>query len=270
MPEGSTANYSVRDEIREFWSERAATFDESVGHEIFSEAERRGWHRLIRKHLGEGRGRDALDLASGTGVISHLMHDAGFRVTGMDWSEPMLAQARAKARTRKADIRFLMGDAERTMESRGSYDIIVNRHLVWTLVDPAAAAVEWFALLKPGGKLLVIDGNMGKTTWVAWLRAALTRITGRSFDQPHMSPEMLARHAAIRSRVHFSDTMPAEAIVALLEAAGFVDVVIDRHLWNIHLAQARKMPFLRALERLAQDRFAICATRPQLQADPVS
>jgi hypothetical protein len=35
-------NYSIRDEIREFWSERAATFDQSVGHEVFSEAERRG------------------------------------------------------------------------------------------------------------------------------------------------------------------------------------------------------------------------------------
>jgi ubiquinone/menaquinone biosynthesis C-methylase UbiE len=268
--EGASPNFSIRDEIREFWSERAATFDESVGHEIFSEAERRGWHRLIRKHLGEGRGRAALDLASGTGVISHLMHDAGFRVTGIDWSEPMLARARDKARARKADIRFLIGDAERTMEPRGSYDVIVNRHLVWTLVDPAAACTEWFALLKPGGKLLVIDGNMGKTTWVAGLRAALTRLTGRSFDQPRMSPEMLARHAAIRSRVHFSDAMPGEAVAALLEAAGFVDVVIDRRLSDIHLAQARKMPLLRALERLAQDRFAICATRPHLRADPVS
>lgn len=266
--EGASSNFSIRDEIREFWSERAATFDESVGHEIFSEAERRGWHRLIRKHLGAGKGRAALDLASGTGVISHLMHDLGFQVTGMDWSEPMLAQARAKARARKADIRFLTGDAERTMEPRGRYDVIVNRHLVWTLVDPAAAFAEWFALLKPGGRLLIVDGDLGKTTWVAGLRAALTRITGRSFEQPQMSPEMLARHASIRARVHFSDRMPGEAVAALLEAAGFVDVVIDRRLSDIHFAQARKMPLLRALERLAQDRFAVCATRPPLQADP--
>ena len=95
------ANYSIRDEIRDFWSERAATFDQSVGHEIFSEAERKGWHSLIRKHLGEGQGRAALDLASGTGVISHLMHDMGFAVTGADWSEAMLEQARAKAKKRE-------------------------------------------------------------------------------------------------------------------------------------------------------------------------
>ena len=119
-------NYSIRDEIREFWSERAATFDQSVGHEIFSESERAGWHELIRKHLGEGRGRAALDLASGTGVISHLMHDMGFAVTGADWSEAMLEQARAKAKKRSADIRFIMRDAERTAEPRASYDVITK------------------------------------------------------------------------------------------------------------------------------------------------
>src|SRR5690606_29504660 len=129
------ANYSIRDEIRDFWSARAATFDQSVGHEIFSEAERRGWHRLIRKHLGEGGGRKALDLACGTAVISHLMNDLGFSVTGLDWSEAMLEQARAKAGKRGADIRFVMRDAENTMEPRESVDVITNRHLVWTLVD---------------------------------------------------------------------------------------------------------------------------------------
>ena len=43
-----------------------------------------------------------LDLASGTGVISHLMNDMGFVVTGLDWSEAMLAQARAKAKKRRS------------------------------------------------------------------------------------------------------------------------------------------------------------------------
>ncbi|RVP00226.1 SAM-dependent methyltransferase, partial [Sinorhizobium meliloti] len=62
-------NYDLRDEIKAYWSERAATFDLSPGHEIFSEEERAAWHRLIRRHLGEGAGRSALDLASGTGVV---------------------------------------------------------------------------------------------------------------------------------------------------------------------------------------------------------
>ncbi len=256
------SNYSIRDEIRDFWSERAATFDESVGHEIFSEEERKGWQRLIRKHLGDGTGRAALDLACGTAVISHLMNDVGFKVTGLDWSDAMLGQARAKAKKRGADIRFVSGDAENTMEPKNSYDVITNRHLVWTLVDPPAAFAEWFSVLKPGGKVLILDGNMGKETWVKGLQKFWSRITGKPAAS-HMTPAMAARHQNIRSCVYFSDAMPAEAVVDLLTKAGFVNIVVDRKLSDIHWAQARKMPFLRGLERMVQERFAICAMKPE-------
>jgi ubiquinone/menaquinone biosynthesis C-methylase UbiE len=255
-------NYSLRDEIRDFWSQRAATFDQSVGHEIFSEAERRAWHRLISRHLGPGEGRAALDLACGTAVISHLMHDLGYRITGLDWSEAMLEQARAKAQKRGTDIRFIMRDAENTLEPRESADVIITRHLVWTLVDPQAAFAEWFAVLKPGGKLLVVDGNLGHKTWVSRLHERVDRLTGRAAPA-HMSPDQMARHRSIRSRVYFRDEMRAEAVVGLLLAQGFVDPVVDRGMFDIHLAQARKMNSLwRALERLASDRFAICVTKP--------
>lgn len=257
MPDAGV-NYSIRDEIREFWSERAATFDQSVGHEIFSDAERRGWHKLLRKHLGDGHERAALDLASGTGVISHLLHDIGFTVTGLDWSEAMLEQSRNKARARGADIRFIMRDAENTAEPRASYDVITNRHLVWTLVDAPAAFAEWFALLKPGGRLLIVDGNMGKKSWVTRLRARL----GISPDRARLSNGMSERLQNIRTQVYFSGEMPAEKVVAALLEAGFVDPVIDRDLGAIHWPQARKMPFWRALERLTQDRYAICVSKP--------
>ncbi|WDR06314.1 hypothetical protein PSQ90_02280 [Devosia rhodophyticola] len=48
----------------------------------------------------------------------------------------------------------------------------------------------------------------------------------------------------------------------LLLEAGFANPVIDRKLGAIHWAQARKMRPLQGLERLAQDRYAICVTKP--------
>jgi ubiquinone/menaquinone biosynthesis C-methylase UbiE len=259
----NASNYSIRDEIREYWSERAATFDQSVGHEIFSDAERRGWHRLFRKHLGSGEGRAALDLACGTAVVSHLLDDLGFRVTGADWSESMLERARAKAVQRKTDIRFVMRDVENTMEPAESYDVITNRHLVWTLVDPAACFAEWFRLLKPGGKLLILDVDPGRKGWGGRLQGLWAKVSGRPRAAGgDADPAMAARMRHIREQVHFARSMPSDAVVAMLGRAGFVDPVVDRSLYDIRLAQARKMGFLRALDRLTQDRFAICVTKP--------
>jgi ubiquinone/menaquinone biosynthesis C-methylase UbiE len=261
------SNLDLRDEIKAYWSQRAETFDSQPGHEIFSEEERAAWHALLRRHLGEGSGRAALDLACGTAVVSHLLDDLGFRVTGMDWAEPMLERARAKAVQRGRQIRFYLGDAENTMEPEESYDVITNRHLVWTLVDPRAAFREWHRLLKPAGRLLVVDGDFVNPGPVAKavrrLSALLARIgidvTGAAHGPS--KGEMAATHQSILARVHFSKGARAEAVVELLKEAGFSKVTIDTDMRAIHRTQRKNFSFLKGLERATQHRYAICAEK---------
>ncbi|NTF34586.1 class I SAM-dependent methyltransferase [Rhizobium skierniewicense] len=260
-------NFGLRDEIKAYWSARAATFDLSPGHEIFSEDERAAWHRLVEKHLGRGEGKSALDLASGTGVISHLMDDLGYRVTGLDWSEQMLEQARAKARNRNRNISFRMGDAENTMEPEGSYDVIINRHLVWTLVDPKAAFREWLRVLKPGGRVLIVDGDFVNVSFAEKLLKNLAaKLLAWGVFKPeavHMPADMAGTHNSILSRVYFSQGARAEAVAALLREAGFESVVIDTGLRDIHKTQAKNWNFLKAAARGIQHRYAICARKPE-------
>ncbi|TKT76146.1 class I SAM-dependent methyltransferase [Aquamicrobium sp. LC103] len=259
-------NYGLRDEIKTYWSARAATFDLSPGHEIFSETEREAWRRLVLKHLGEGQGRDALDLASGTGVFSHLMDDLGYRVTGLDWAEPMLERAKAKARQRERLISFRLGDAENTMENDNAYDVIVNRHLVWTLVDPKAAFAEWLRVLKPGGRLLIIDGdfvNVGLAErLLKRLADRLQRLGLLKPDPLHAPAELMETHKSIVSRVYFSDGARAEAVAAMLRETGFERVAVDTDLRAIHRAQAKHWNLLKGLARGVQHRYAISAEKP--------
>ncbi len=260
------ANFSLRDEIKAYWSARAATFDEQPGHGIFSLEEQHAWERLFTRHLGNGEGRKALDLASGTGVVSHLLDGIGFDVTGMDWAEPMLSLARAKAKRNGRPIRFVMGDAENTMEPDESYDVITNRHLVWTLVDPQAAFIEWHRVLKPGGKVLVVDGdfvNPGPVAKLAKKLAAFAARLGLARDKHHgaATPDMVATHQSILSRVYFSQGARAEAVADLLKQAGFATVVIDTDMRAIHKAQRKNFSFFKGLERATQHRYAVVATK---------
>ncbi len=260
------SNFDLREEIRDYWGKRAETFDSQPGHEIFSEDERQAWFRLFKKHLGAGDGRRVLDLASGTGVVSHLLDDLKFDVTGMDWAEPMLALAREKALVRQRSIRFLLGDAEQTMEPSEHYDALTCRHLVWTLVDPAAAFAEWHRILKPGGCLLVVDGDFVNPGPVARLISRLS-CWFKQAGVPNLewaddaAADMQSIHRSILSRVHFSKGARAEAVAALLKEAGFRKVSIDTDLKAIHRAQRPHLPFFKGWERTTQHRYAICAVK---------
>jgi len=79
----------------------------------------------------------------------------------------------------------------------------VCRHLAWTLPDPACAAAEWLRVLRPGGRLLVVDGD-----WVrlpAWgrVRRTVGQVLMRVMQRPS-EPLDWAAHERIMAQVHFS------------------------------------------------------------------
>src|SRR5690606_6013159 len=154
--------------------------------------------------------------ASGTGVISRLLCERGFAVTGLDFSEPMLERAKAKAKERRLDAKYVMGDAENTLLPDDCYDAIMTRHLVWTLPDPAAAFADWFRVLKPGGRVLIVDADMA----ARHLRAKLLRRAAALFRRfgPPPSPQGFdrERHNRILAQVHFSGGARAEDVARLL------------------------------------------------------
>ncbi|MCQ4162042.1 methyltransferase domain-containing protein [Roseomonas sp. GC11] len=255
-----SANYALKEEIRDYWSSRAESFDSAFGHRIPPGPEREAWQAAIRRHLGAAP-LEVLELACGTGEVTGALRRLGHRVTGLDFSEAMLARARAK-HAGDAGARFFLADAEHTREPEGRYDAVVCRHLVWTLTDPEAALADWFRVLKPGGHLLVFDGDFAAPAGLPGRLAKrmlgwLDRWEGTA--PPH-TPD-LDRHAAIMRELPFADGLTPEKLAPMVARLGFTAVECHPHA-PIARAQRQGASLRNRLRTLLYRRFILHARKP--------
>ncbi|MFD9794699.1 class I SAM-dependent methyltransferase [Streptomyces sp. NPDC059070] len=142
------------------WDVAAATFDDEADHGLRDPAVRAAWDRRMGQWLPEVPG-DLVDLGCGTGSLSLLAAGRGHRVTAVDLSPRMTELARAKLAGTGA--RVLTGDAARPPVEGREFDVVLARHVVWALADPAGALRHWWSMLRPGGRLVLVEGVWGST-----------------------------------------------------------------------------------------------------------
>ncbi|MCK2219107.1 class I SAM-dependent methyltransferase [Actinomadura sp. ATCC 31491] len=141
------------------WDAAADTFDEEADHGLRDPAVRAAWAARLATWLPPAAGRrpDALDLGCGTGSLSLLLAEAGHRVTGVDLAPRMVERAREKLAGTDATV--TVGDASRPPVGERRFDVVLTRHVVWALPDPERALARWAALLRPGGRLVLVEGR---------------------------------------------------------------------------------------------------------------
>ncbi|MFD4259144.1 class I SAM-dependent methyltransferase [Streptomyces sp. NPDC058534] len=137
------------------WDAEAAAFDDEPDHGLRDADVRRAWNARLRSWLPPRAG-DVLDLGCGTGSLSLLAAEQGHRVTGVDLSPAMVELARAKLAGR--DAVFLAGDAAAPPVGEQRFDTVLVRHVLWTLPDPGRVLRHWRELLRPGGRLVLVEG----------------------------------------------------------------------------------------------------------------
>jgi SAM-dependent methyltransferase len=139
----------------EMWDREAETFDREADHGLDDPECRAAWRDLLLEALPAPPARVA-DLGCGTGTLSLLLAGEGHAVTGVDFAPAMVEQARAKA---GHVATFHIGDAAEPPLEPGTFDVVLCRHVLWALPDPAAALERWVALLAPAGRLVLVEGR---------------------------------------------------------------------------------------------------------------
>ena len=159
--------------VRDYWTVRTHDFSIIRKNELHNEISAR-WVREMNAYLPQGRTLDILDAGTGTGYFAVLLAKEGHRVTGIDLTPSMIAEAEKTAAESGVNGTFLLMDVQKTSFQDESFDAVVTRNVTWTLPDPEQAYREWFRILRKGGILLNFDANYAdnvrnqnqKASWV--------------------------------------------------------------------------------------------------------
>jgi len=165
-------------EVRAMFSDIAPTYD--LLNRLLSLGVDQRWRRAAARDLLtalEGRaGGRLLDLATGTADVAlelrrRLGGRGGVRVAGVDFALPMLRLARRKAESRSASLDLLQADALALPFAGGAFDGVVIAFGLRNLADRAAGLAEMARVLRPGGRVAVLEfghpkGLFGGLFWV--------------------------------------------------------------------------------------------------------
>lgn len=125
-------------------------------------------HELMLKHLRASDER-LLDIGCGTGqFLSRAVREfPNLQAVGLDLSAKMLDQGRPRFAAAGEQVAVVRGDSERLPFGNDTFDVVTCCHSFHHYPRQAAAVAEMYRVLRPGGRLMLIDGDRDRP-W-GWL-----------------------------------------------------------------------------------------------------
>lgn len=139
----------------------------------------RRWRRTAVASLGPVAGRDILDACAGTLDLAVLLARGGARVVALDFCREMLERGRDKDRR----IALVEGDAMHLPFAVGRFDGATAAFGIRNLADPRVGLKALAEVLRPGGRLAILEFARPRNALVRWFyylyfRGILPRIGG--------------------------------------------------------------------------------------------
>jgi ubiquinone/menaquinone biosynthesis C-methylase UbiE len=146
---------------RRVWEKMAARYDKDI--QFWEKVQFGGGRQWV---CSRATGR-VLEVAVGTGR-NLPFYPPGVRITGADLSPAMLSIARQRAAELGMDVELREADAQALPLPDASFDTVVCTLSLCTIPDHEKAIAEMARVLRPGGRLLLLD-HIGSRWWPVWL-----------------------------------------------------------------------------------------------------
>ena len=147
------------EKVQGVFSSVASKYD--VMNDVMSLGIHRVWKDAMMDWLAPSRGQALLDVAGGTGDISFrfLKRAIGVNATVLDLTESMLAEGRKRAENVgiSGQLKWVVGDAMALPFEDDSFDVYTISFGIRNVTDPQKALSEAYRVLKPGGRIMVLE-----------------------------------------------------------------------------------------------------------------
>ena len=158
-----------RHKVHQLFSRIAHRYD--LVNDLQSAGFHRWWKRQLKKLARVAPGEKVLDVGCGTGDLTWSFAAAGSHTLGLDFTRAMLDQARQRRtdlRPGNGSIAFIQADACQLPLPPNTFDVVTAGYLLRNLPSWEDGLQEMHRVLKPGGRLLVLE--FGKPVNPLWRR----------------------------------------------------------------------------------------------------
>ena len=146
-----------RDYVQRMFSDIAGRYD--LLNRLLSFGIDRLWRREAVNEAVKKNPNSILDVATGTADLALSLKKAlpSAEVVGVDFAEPMLGIGKQKASAQDLEVSLLQGDGQNLAFKDNSFDLITIAYGLRNFSDRAQGLREFYRVLKPGGKLLILE-----------------------------------------------------------------------------------------------------------------
>lgn len=173
LSENPHENAEKQEKVRRMFASIAHAYD--LNNRVHSFGRDQAWRRNTVKHSGLTGNEAVLDVACGTGDLTLAYAQAGTNsVVGLDYTAEMLDIARERKAHEK--ITYQQGDAQDLPFEDATFDVLSIAFGLRNVGEPAKALAEFRRVLKPGGRLMILEFSEPSFAPIRWGNDFYTKV----------------------------------------------------------------------------------------------